>query len=179
MVEQIQSRPHTSTTPDHRCAAPEAGRAEKVRVRRSLVLISVLGLVLVLAAVAVMRIVRLDLPVVWVGAIVIDQLAGLVGLKPGLADDVSPAESSTVWLIRAPRVLLTILVGAALAVSGAVLQSLFRTPLVSPDVIGVSSAAPFGGVLTLLFVLCSPALVSGAFSAGRAAALPARARGVS
>lgn len=171
MVEQIQSRPHTSTTPDHRWAAPEADRAEKMRVRRSLVLISVLGLVLVLAAVAAMGIGRLALPVDRVGAIVIDQLAGLVGLKPGLADDVSPAETSTVWLIRAPRVLLTILVGAALAVSGAVLQSLFRNPLVSPDVIGVSSAASFGGVLTILFGLGSLALVSGAFAAGLAAAL--------
>src|SRR5699024_10563168 len=69
------------------------------------------------------------------------------------------------------KVLLTILVGAALAVSGAVLQSLFRNPLVSPDVIGVSSAASFDGVLTILFGLGSLALVSGAFAAGLAAAL--------
>ena len=84
MVGQTQTRPHTSTTPDHRWAAPEADRAEKMRVRRSLVLISVLGLVLVLAAVAAMGIGRLSLPFDRAGAIVIDQLAGLAGLEPSL-----------------------------------------------------------------------------------------------
>ena len=84
MVGQTQTRPHTSTTPDHRWAATEADRAEKVRVRRSLVLITVLGLVLVLAAVAAMGIGRLSLPFDRAGAIVIDQLAGFAGLEPSL-----------------------------------------------------------------------------------------------
>lgn len=171
MVEQVQTRPETPSPEDHRPASVTAGRAEKVRVRRSLMLIGILGVVLVIAALAAMGIGRLSLPIDRAGAIVIDQLAGLVGLNTGLGGETSPAESSTVWLIRAPRVLLAVLVGAALAVSGAVLQSLFRNPLVSPDVIGVSSAASFGGVLTILFGLGSLALVSGAFAAGLAAAL--------
>lgn len=171
MVEQVQTRPQTPKVPDRHPPLREAGRAGKARVRRSLVLIGVLGVVLVIAAVMAMGIGRLSVPIDRAGAIVIDQLSGLIGLNPELASDASPAETSTVWLIRAPRVLLTILVGAALAVSGAVLQSLFRNPLVSPDVIGVSSAASFGGVLTILFGLGSLALVSGAFAAGLAAAL--------
>jgi iron complex transport system permease protein len=48
---------------------------------------------------------------------------------------------SIIWAIRVPRVLLTVLVGAVLAVSGATLQGLFRNPLSDPGLIGVSSGA--------------------------------------
>ena len=49
--------------------------------------------------------------------------------------------------IRAPRVLAGLLIGAALAASGAAYQTLFRNPLVSPDVLGVSAGAGLGAVL--------------------------------
>ncbi|MBA4392982.1 MAG: iron transporter, partial [Desulfobacca sp.] len=51
--------------------------------------------------------------------------------------------------VRLPRVLLTFLVGAALTVSGNALQALFRNPLVSPDILGLSSGAAFGAALAL------------------------------
>lgn len=54
------------------------------------------------------------------------------------------------WYVRLPRCLLTIFVGAGLAVSGAVYQGLFRNPLVSPDILGVSAGATFGAALGLL-----------------------------
>ena len=50
-----------------------------------------------------------------------------------------------VTLVRLPRVLLGALVGGGLAVGGVALQAAFRNPLVSPQVIGVSSGASFGG----------------------------------
>ena len=53
--------------------------------------------------------------------------------------------------IRLPRVLLTILVGMALGTSGAVLQGLFRNPLVDPGFIGVSSGAAVGAMIAILF----------------------------
>ncbi|GHS89805.1 iron ABC transporter permease [Synergistales bacterium] len=56
-----------------------------------------------------------------------------------------------VVLIRLPRVLGAALSGAALAMSGAALQSVLKNPLVSPQIIGVSSGAAFGGVLAILF----------------------------
>ncbi|WP_242847984.1 FecCD family ABC transporter permease [Inediibacterium massiliense] len=59
-------------------------------------------------------------------------------------------ESSIVIGIRLPRTILSMLIGAALAVSGATYQGLFRNPLVSPDVLGVSSGAGFGAVLGIL-----------------------------
>ncbi len=53
--------------------------------------------------------------------------------------------------IRLPRALLAMLVGAALAVSGAVLQGLFRNPLAEPGLIGVSGAASLGAVLAIYY----------------------------
>lgn len=172
MAPQVQTRSAADDIADQQLpAAVDANQAEKARVRRSIVIVVLIGVALVVAALASMSIGRLSVPFDRTGAIVLDQLGALIGLNPGLAADASPSETSTVWLIRAPRVLLAVLVGAALAVSGSVLQSLFRNPLVSPDVIGVSSAASFGGVLTILFGLGSIALVFGAFAAGLGAAL--------
>ena len=53
--------------------------------------------------------------------------------------------------IRLPRILLGLGVGAALSVSGSAFQGLFRNPLVSPDILGVSAAAGFGAALAILF----------------------------
>jgi len=53
------------------------------------------------------------------------------------------------WQVRLPRALLAIAVGASLGVSGAALQGLLRNPLAGPDLLGVSSCAALGAVLTL------------------------------
>ena len=55
--------------------------------------------------------------------------------------------------IRLPRVLAAALVGGALAAAGASYQTLFRNPLVSPDILGVSAGAGFGAVLGILLSL--------------------------
>jgi iron complex transport system permease protein len=52
--------------------------------------------------------------------------------------------------IRLPRILAALLVGAALSVSGAAYQGLFRNPLVSPGILGVSAGAGFGAALAIL-----------------------------
>ncbi|RWR07901.1 FecCD family ABC transporter permease [Paenirhodobacter populi] len=57
------------------------------------------------------------------------------------------------WNIRLPRVLAAALVGAALAGAGAAYQTIFRNPLVSPDILGVSAGAGFGAVLGILLGL--------------------------
>lgn len=54
------------------------------------------------------------------------------------------------WWIRVPRCCMAILVGSGLAVSGAVYQALFRNPLVSPDILGVSAGCTFGAALGLV-----------------------------
>ena len=63
----------------------------------------------------------------------------------------SGVEETVVVNVRIPRVLLTMMVGAGLAISGAAFQGLFRNPLVSPSMLGVSAGAGFGAVLGILF----------------------------
>ncbi len=52
--------------------------------------------------------------------------------------------------IRLPRAILAMFVGAGLSVSGAAFQGMFRNPLVSPDILGVTAASGFGAALALL-----------------------------
>lgn len=54
-----------------------------------------------------------------------------------------------IFEIRLPRVLLAMIVGSALAVSGAVLQAIFRNPLVNSYILGISSGAAFGAALSI------------------------------
>lgn len=56
------------------------------------------------------------------------------------------------WVIRFPRVVLGLLIGAALAISGAALQGLFRNPLADPGLIGISSGASLSAVLMIVFL---------------------------
>jgi iron complex transport system permease protein len=57
---------------------------------------------------------------------------------------------NVLFIIRLPRIFLTLLVGAALAISGAAYQSLFRNPLVSPDILGVTHGAGVGAAIGIL-----------------------------
>jgi len=71
--------------------------------------------------------------------------------------------------IRFPRIVGAALVGAALSVAGASFQGLFKNPLVSPDILGVSSGAGFGAALAILFIGNSLAIQASAFIFGIAA----------
>ncbi|MCT7905015.1 Probable ABC transporter permease protein HI_1471 [Candidatus Ornithobacterium hominis] len=59
------------------------------------------------------------------------------------------------WQVRLPRLLLTFMVGASLAVSGGVLQAIFRNPIVDPFSLGISSGAAFGAALSMILGLFS------------------------
>lgn len=59
--------------------------------------------------------------------------------------------NTIIWEIRAPRTMLVIIVGIALASSGAVYQGAFRNPLVEPFILGVSSGASLGAALGIVF----------------------------
>jgi len=64
--------------------------------------------------------------------------------------DWSSTVESVIFDIRLPRALLAMIVGAGLSISGASFQGMFRNPLVSPDVLGVSAAAGFGAACGIL-----------------------------
>ncbi|MEL6734730.1 MAG: iron ABC transporter permease [Pseudomonadota bacterium] len=72
-------------------------------------------------------------------------LANYLGSLVGLSD-IGSRDRLILESIRFPRVAMGILVGAALAVSGAVMQGLFRNPLADPGIIGVSAGASLGAV---------------------------------
>jgi iron complex transport system permease protein len=59
--------------------------------------------------------------------------------------------TAIVYNVRLPRIILAFMIGAALSSSGNAMQSLFRNPLVSPDILGLSSGAAFGAALALAF----------------------------
>lgn len=69
--------------------------------------------------------------------------------------DVTPyweaAAEKVIFQVRIPRILLAILTGGTLAVSGASYQTLFKNPMVSPDLLGVSAGAGFGAALAMIF----------------------------
>ena len=62
-------------------------------------------------------------------------------------------QSSIFWNLRAPRIVLSVLVGAALSVCGAAYQSVFRNPLTDPYVLGISSGASVGAAIAILLGL--------------------------
>ena len=59
------------------------------------------------------------------------------------------------WQVRLPRAFLAVCVGASLGIAGASLQGLLRNPLAGPDLLGVSSCAALGAVLSLYFGLAT------------------------
>jgi len=73
-------------------------------------------------------------------------ILGALGL--GAAPD--PTVSATILQLRLPRVLLGLIVGAALAVSGAAMQGIFRNPLADPGLVGVSSGAALAAVAAIV-----------------------------
>ncbi|OPX71514.1 MAG: Cobalamin import system permease protein BtuC [Methanoregulaceae archaeon PtaB.Bin108] len=112
---------------------------------------------------------RLNLPLTIVVLCLILALAMLLGVSIGESDipfsrtmaiigsplfpvahDWTPAEESIILFIRLPRVLLAALVGASLAICGAVLQSLFRNPMADPFLLGISNGAALGASLVLV-----------------------------
>lgn len=78
----------------------------------------------------------------------------------------SGAAERVVELIRLPRVLSAMIAGAALGMTGAALQGVFRNPLVGPQIIGVTSGAAFGGALAIFLFGTAFALIGLAFLFG-------------
>ncbi|NLT68112.1 MAG: iron ABC transporter permease [Acidobacteria bacterium] len=74
-------------------------------------------------------------------------LSRVVSLEP----DWPATVESVVMDVRLPRLLAGLLVGAGLSISGASFQGLFRNPLVSPHILGVSAGAGFGAAVAILF----------------------------
>lgn len=154
--------------PDLAVEAHAARRARRVR--------SVLGALLALVVVGALASVAF-------GAVAIPPGALLASLAARLGVDapweITAQQDAVLWAIRLPRVVLGVVVGAGLAVSGALMQGLFRNPLADPGLVGVSAGAALGAALAIVLgasvavagltagAVLGPALVAtGAFVGG-------------
>ncbi|HBD3767225.1 TPA: vitamin B12 ABC transporter permease BtuC [Escherichia coli] len=90
----------------------------------------------------------LCLSVLMLLALLLSLCAGEQWISPG--DWFTPRGELFVWQIRLPRTLAVLLVGAALAISGAVMQALFENPLAEPGLLGVSNGAGAGLIAAVL-----------------------------
>ena len=75
-----------------------------------------------------------------------------------LPADIKSATVSILWDLRLPRTLLAFIVGAALSVSGAAMQSVLRNPLATPFTLGVSSGASLGACIVIIYGVTIPIL---------------------
>ncbi len=88
---------------------------------------------------------QIDVPFVNTMAILCDKLH-----LPFFTDtEYTKEQLAVIWFIRLPRMLVGVLVGAALGISGAVMQGIFSNPLADPGLIGISSGAATGAVLSI------------------------------
>jgi len=100
-----------------------------------------------------------------------DLLAFLMAKATGATSPLSAPAETVIVQIRLPRVLAATAVGAALAASGAAYQSLFRNPLVSPDILGVSAGSALGAVVGIFLALPVLAIEATSFVGGLAAVI--------
>jgi len=96
-----------------------------------------------------------------------DQLVGLL-IKAGrhASGDAPTTEETIVYMVRLPRIVAAIMVGAGLSMAGSAYQTIFRNPIASPSLLGVSAGAGFGASLALLMRGSVIEIEIGAFTGG-------------
>ena len=152
---------HTSYRSDNAVSVSEptastASRSSRRRPATTLVLLALALFALMLAAIGIGKY-----------PLSLGDIASAVG---GAIIGASPPDQASIVLfsIRVPRILAAVLVGAALAAAGAAYQGLFRNPLVSPDILGVSAGAGLGAVLGIFVSLPVAGVQLFAFAGGLA-----------
>lgn len=95
------------------------------------------------------------------GTIKVPVLGGLQSIWQGLgipvtvSNPLEPEQEAVLWYIRMPRILIGLMVGASLALAGAVMQGIFSNPLADPGIMGVSAGASLGAVIAISLGLTS------------------------
>ncbi len=145
-----------TTTASRRRARPYAHPADEGggpvrRLARPHVVLALLAVALAVVCVLAAGIGAVGIPP--------EQVLATVAHRAGLhVGSVTSENAAVLWQIRLPRVALGVLVGASLGCAGAIMQGIFGNPLADPGIVGVSSGAAVGAVVTI---------VSGAFVFGR------------
>lgn len=139
-----------STSPRTAAQAPAAS------VRSAIIFFVLLGL-LFASVVAATAIGAVRLPYSEAAGIVLTKMLGMEWAG-------NPTSEAIIWSVRLPRVLAAGLIGFGLAVAGAAMQGLFKNPLASPDLLGVSTGGAVGAVIAIFlgWSVVHPWLVPGA-----------------
>ncbi|WP_307816483.1 FecCD family ABC transporter permease [Nocardioides limicola] len=116
--------------------------------RRTVALFVALSMALVVASIVAAGSGQLPVPFVEVVGSVLHRFGIDLGPLPS-----HPRGEATLWSIRFPRVGMAILVGASLAVAGALMQGVFGNPLAEPSVVGVSAGAAVAAAAAIVFGL--------------------------
>jgi iron complex transport system permease protein len=101
----------------------------------------------------------------------LDIVRAVAGQLTGDSRAVPDAVSIVLWRIRLPRVVAGLIVGAALSAAGAAYQGMFRNPLVSPDILGISSGAGLGALVGIFLHLPVALVQALAFASGLVAVI--------
>lgn len=134
------TEPVTTPTAGPAPGPDDAARIFRARSVRRIVLLVVLAVAVVVTSVVSLMLGQYDLP--------LRDLPAILAVGPTGATELT---ESVVWQIRIPRVLLGLLVGAALGVGGALMQAVFANPLAEPSVIGVTTGAGVGAAAAIVF----------------------------
>ena len=138
----------TATADDARTATGATGSAVPRRRRPGPVLVGAFG-VLVLAVLGGVWVGALPLPPGAVVATLLDRALGPLGVDvPG---GLSGTGEAVLLELRLPRVVLAVLVGAGLSISGAAYQGVFRNPLADPYLLGAAAGAGLGATLVIAY----------------------------
>ena len=120
---------------------------EAVRIRRRWRVVMVLGFLACLATLLAVGVGPLDM-------VALDIVGWVLHLP--LGEPLTGLQQSVIFDIRLPRVVMALLAGVGLAVSGCLMQSLFRNPLADPGLVGVSSGAALAAAVTIVLAELLP-----------------------
>src|SRR5699024_2913745 len=133
-----------------RSPAPAPHRAPRRELRKSLIL----AVGVVVSVLVLLTAVTIGTAGVGLGDVIHSLRVSLLG---GTISTDFASTYSVITQLRLPRVLIAFTAGAALSVSGVLMQGLLRNPLFSPFTLGVSPAAPFGAALVITLAVARPA----------------------
>ena len=136
-----------------------ADAPSKVKVRKSGLVLVILFIVLIVVFLWSFTVGRFAVPLPELLTVFFRKLFGL----PATWSDTT---ETVLFNIRIPRIIVAMIIGAALSASGAAYQGLFRNPMVSPDILGASAGAGFGAAMAILMSGSALTIQLAAFSCG-------------
>ncbi len=141
-------KPKVRTTSAENDAKSEVQTTSALSLKLKILIAIILGIASLILAVAIGSV---NVPPAQIISVVVHKLFG-ANLTEGIQD----TTVSIIWNLRLPRALLAFVVGSALSVSGAIMQSVLKNPLASSYTLGVSSGASLGAGLVILMGITLP-----------------------